>query len=197
MKAIKRNAVIIAVLLFVCLAVYLNWAYNSSESAETSKTSQEQTAVPAAAETQQTPYYTSSQPAAAQTQETADAPTLTQAVAAYFDSVRLSRSEARDAAVSTLTMVSQAEGAAADTVDDALRRISAMAECAVLESELESLIKAKGFADCVVYITSDSISVTVPAGEEGLSTADVARITDAVTERTDFTAAQLRITEVK
>jgi hypothetical protein len=30
MKKFKRNAVILAVLLFVCVAVYLNWAYNKT-----------------------------------------------------------------------------------------------------------------------------------------------------------------------
>ena len=31
MKIIKRNAIILAAILFVCVAVYLNWAYNRQE----------------------------------------------------------------------------------------------------------------------------------------------------------------------
>ncbi|MBR6430113.1 MAG: SpoIIIAH-like family protein [Oscillospiraceae bacterium] len=206
MKVLKRNAVIIAVLLFVCLAVYLNWAYNSKNnpgqpeaavSAQQEPQQDGQEAIPVAEETkpeteteqaQQLPYYTVSAP-----EESAEQT----AVSEYFDSVRLSRSEARDAAVSTLTMVSQSETAQSETADEALQRISDMAAYTVLESEVESIIKAKGFADCVVYITEDGINVTVPAAETGLSSADVARITDVVAENTDFTAAQLRITEVK
>ena len=31
MKIVKRNAIILAAVLFVCVAVYLNWAYNRQE----------------------------------------------------------------------------------------------------------------------------------------------------------------------
>ena len=31
MKILRRNAIIITVILFVCAAVYLNWAYNRQE----------------------------------------------------------------------------------------------------------------------------------------------------------------------
>jgi stage III sporulation protein AH len=62
---------------------------------------------------------------------------------------------------------------------------------------VESLIISKGFSDCVVYISDSGINVTVPAEEEGLSSADVARITDVVKSNTDFSTAELTITMVK
>ena len=37
MKVWKRNAVVAAVVLFVCAAVYLNWTYQSGETADAGK----------------------------------------------------------------------------------------------------------------------------------------------------------------
>ena len=37
MKLWKRNAVVAAIVLFVCVAVYLNWSYNQEESAGAGK----------------------------------------------------------------------------------------------------------------------------------------------------------------
>ena len=62
---------------------------------------------------------------------------------------------------------------------------------------MENLLLAKDFDDCVVYMTGDAVTVAVPAPEEGLSAAAVARITDTVTSETDYTAGQLRIIEVR
>ena len=231
MKTFKRNAVIITVLMFVCLAVYLNWAYNSKAqlqgqdddtTAQVSTTQTEQTDQTEQAEDESTQqqdqdqeqtqdsaqtdlYYTDEQQQQTADEQSDDAQSTqstqstqtNQTMSEYFDSVRLSRSQARDAAVTTLTMVSESESAAQDTIDEALKKISAMAEYSVLESEVESIIKSKGFSDCVVYISDDGVNVTVPAAEEGLSSADVARITDVITSNTDFSTADLTITEVK
>ena len=38
MKVWKRNAVVAAIVLFVCVAVYLNWSYQSGETADAGKT---------------------------------------------------------------------------------------------------------------------------------------------------------------
>ena len=38
MKVWKRNAVVAAIVLFVCVAVYLNWSYQSGATADAGKT---------------------------------------------------------------------------------------------------------------------------------------------------------------
>ena len=75
--------------------------------------------------------------------------------------------------------------------------ISAMATDSMTETRIENLLLAKGYADCVAYITGDGISVAVPAPAEGLTEAQVAVITDLITTDTDFSAAQLKVVEVK
>ena len=196
MKAFRRNAVILTVLLFVCVAVYLNWSYGKKEEAaalagaeaeETAEASADESAAPEEAGL----FYTGG---SAETQTEAG---ISQAASAYFDTVRLSREQARSAARETLLTVTAADGAAQTTVDEALSSISRMAEWTVLESTLEGEIMAKGYEECVVFITQDGVTVTVPAPSEGLSRAAVARITDVVLDGTEFVASQLRIVEVK
>ena len=68
---------------------------------------------------------------------------------------------------------------------------------ALEEAEIESLVIAKGYTDCVTYISDDVVSVAVSAPAEGLKENDVALISDVVTSQTDFKLSDVRIIEVK
>ena len=68
---------------------------------------------------------------------------------------------------------------------------------ALSEAQIESLVIAKGYSDCVTYITDDLVQVAVSAPAEGLTDADVALISDVVTSQTDYAVSQIRIIEVK
>ncbi|MBO4331030.1 MAG: SpoIIIAH-like family protein, partial [Oscillospiraceae bacterium] len=81
--------------------------------------------------------------------------------------------------------------------DDALAGIAAMAEYTVCEADIENLLMAKGFKECLVFMRDDSVSVTVGAPKEGLTSAQVAQITDVVMSETGFGAEKIKIVEVK
>jgi stage III sporulation protein AH len=72
-----------------------------------------------------------------------------------------------------------------------------MAACSMKERQVENLLLAKGFADCVVYIGSGTVTVAVPAPSEGLSEEAVARITEVICRETAYEASQLSIIEVR
>ena len=78
-----------------------------------------------------------------------------------------------------------------------MNAIAEMAACSMKETQIENLLLAKDFADCVVYIGNDTVTVAVPAPPEGLSEEAVARITDTICNETEYSAAQLNIIEVK
>ena len=78
-----------------------------------------------------------------------------------------------------------------------MNAISAMATSSMKESQIENLLIAKNFADCVVYIGNDAITVAVPAPEDGLSEESVAQITDIILSETAYEASQINIIEVK
>lgn len=199
MKVLKRNVVIITVLLFVCAAAYLNWSYDKKTSALTGETGDaavETDLLAQAGETQEADLitYETNEAGLYYTQE--DTSEVSGELEEYFSQVRLERTQARDEASATLETVATNESASQETIDEALQKMTQIADWTVKEAELENLIMAKGFLDCVVYLSDNGVSVTV-AAEEGLSTVGVAKITDIVVSETDFTADQLTVIEIK
>ena len=75
--------------------------------------------------------------------------------------------------------------------------IESMASVTVSEAQIENLVTAKGYTDCVAFVNENSASVVVAAAEDGLTDADVARITEIVTGETGLTAGQIKIIEAE
>ena len=185
MKIWKRNAVIATVLLFICAGVYLNWSYNQKQKPQdlTDTLNAEQVMGQTSLQLEDAAEPVSLDTDAAGTED-------------YFAQVRLSRQSSRDSAVELLEQtIAYDEGTAiGDTASQTLNRIVGTA---LSEAQIESLIIAKGFSDCVTYMADDTVSVAVSAPAEGLSTADVALISDVVTSQTDYDLSQIRVIEVK
>ena len=105
--------------------------------------------------------------------------------------MRLSRQTARDEAVALLQeTIAYAEGGDISESDAQLQRIVADA---LAESQIESMVIAKGYADCVAYISQDGISVAVAAPENGLTQDDVSLVADIVLSQTDRKLGDIRI----
>ena len=183
MKIWKRNAVIATVLLFICAGVYLNWSYNNRQ--KTPDLTDTLNAEQVMGETS-LQLNDAAEPVSLEETSTDD----------YFAQVRLSRQSSRDSAVELLEQtIAYDEGTAVgDTASQTLNRIVGTA---LSEAQIESLIIAKGFSDGVTYMADDTVSVAVSAPAEGLSTADVALISDVVTSQTDYDLSQVRVIEVK
>ena len=214
MKVFKRNAVIITVLVFVCVAVYLNWSYDKktedaakkgAEIANTGSETVDKTTTPGGAGTISAEI-TDEEKQEVKTAETGlyyaeAAPgskneTALTMLEERFAAIRLQRKEARDEAQSALETVSKSEGASSETVDAALKKMAELADLSLKEAEIETIIKSKGFTDCVVYLTEDSATVTV-ACEVSLSNAGVAQITDVIISETGLSASQLKVIELE
>ncbi len=190
MKNLKRNIVIITVLLFVCAAVYLNWSYNKEwGEADEAMVAAEDAAMAAA----NAEYAASLEDEL--TSGTSGGDDVS--VSDYFAQARLTRQQSRDEALSLLETAASAETASQEVIDSAMDEISVMAAWSMQESQIENLLIAKDFADCVVFISDDGVTVAVPAPAEGLSQATVARITETITSETDYTASQLQVIEIK
>ncbi len=186
----KRNAVVATVLLFVCAAVYLNWRYAGEaavdQAAEVSAQQQEQNGD--STKVLGDAALVDGQVVSGQEEDAT-------AVSNYFDTARLSRQQSRDNALSLLREAAEQEGAEQAAVDEANQTIQTLAGYSVLESQIENLVIAKGYADCVAFMGENGISVVVSAAEDGLQTEDVAKITDIVLSETEYTADQIKIME--
>ena len=168
----KRRAVVAAVLMLVGTSVYLNWRYaGTGEDSGTKVLGQ----------------------SALVNGETTDAE-VTAAGDDYFATARLSRKQARDTAISMLQEAQVDENATEDVLNEASQTMQVLAAYTVAESQIESLVVAKGYADCVAFMGDDAISVVV-SDPDGLDTVDVARIKDIVVSETSYTPDQIRIME--
>ena len=115
----------------------------------------------------------------------------------YFATSRLTREQARDEAVSTLRELSESEDADQAAKDEAAAQISALADDSVAEANIESLIRAKGYADAVVMIGDSGVNVVVAPPDGGLQATDVTVIKDIVVSETGMTAGQVKIVEAE
>ena len=185
MKLWKKNLVAGAVLVTVCAGIYLNWMYteenlaaNLTDTLDTEKVMSDDSLVlsgdMAAIAAGEDPVTTASD---------------------YFAAVRLSRQQARDSAVNLLqeAMAYNETGKAAESAMD----LEDIVQTALSEAQIESLIIAKGYSDCVAYMSPDGISVAVAAPEGGLQQADVAVIADIIMSQSEYTLDAIRVVEVQ
>ena len=179
MKIWKRNAIVATVLVLICAGIYFNWEASQNEAMDYSE-------------------LLNAEQVMSQTQidlpENLDHESEVPAAGDAFAQIRLSRQESRDSAVELLQeAMAYSEGT--DTVSAA--SLDHIVSDALAEAQIESLIIAKGYEDCVAYMTDELISIAVSSPESGLTQEDVALIADIVTTQTAYTVADLRIIEVK
>lgn len=185
MKVWKKNLVAAAVLVTVCAGIYINWLY-TEENVPASLTdtldeekvlgedslvlSQDMQAIAAGEEVDTT-------------------------MEDYFAAVRLSRQQARDSAVNLL-QEAMAYDDNSKAAESALE-LEDIVQTALSEAQIESLIIAKGYTDCVAYMSGEGISVAVAAPEGGLQQQDVAVIADIVMSQSEYTLENIRVVEVR
>lgn len=58
----------------------------------------------------------------------------------------------------------------AETASEAAKSIETLASYTLSEAQIENMVTAKGYEDCVVFMSEDGVSVVVSTGEEGLQT---------------------------
>lgn len=180
MKVWKKNMVAAGILVTVCAGIYVNWLYSEDQ------------AVANLTDTIDADKLLSSDTLVL-SEDAAVAETNTSS--AYFAAVRLSRQEARDSAVSMLQeAISYSDDTAAVQTSEELEAIVQTALC---EAQIESLVIAKGYVDCVAYISDNGISVAVASPEGGLQDQDVAVIADIVMTQSDFGFDDIRVVEVQ
>lgn len=175
-KVWKKRAVVGAVLLFVCAAVYMNWRYAGSLE-DTSKVLGKSTLVSG--------------------EKTGENDANVQQMGNendYFATARLSRKQARDNAISMLKDASTDENADQSVLNEASKTLQVLAGYTVAESQIENLVTAKGYTDCVAFMGAESISIVVE-DEDGLDATDVARIMDIVVQETGYAPNQIKVLE--
>lgn len=186
-KLKKRGAVYGVIALMLAVAVYLNWSY--VDTPEDLLAAGQITDKASASSSSKTPNEAAS--SAAQTAGT----TETVSASDYFAQSRLSREKARDEALSILKETLADNASDAKSKELAAAQISRMADESVAEAKIESLMKAKGYREAVVFLGSDSASIIVATPQAGFTETDASKIRDIVVSETSLRADQIKIVE--
>ena len=183
MKIWKKNLVAAAVLVTVCAGIYMNWLFTEQQTAK------ELTDTIDAEKVMSDELLQIDDVAVLSDSSTGNTSSE------YFAAVRLSRQQARDSAVNLLqeAMAYSDQTKAAESSAE----LEDIVQTALTEAQIESLVIAKGYTDCVAYMSNDGISVAVAAPEGGLQSADVAVIADIVMTQSEYTLDEIRIVEVQ
>ncbi len=172
----KRNLIIAGVVLLIGVAVVLNWAifagrddgFDYSASAGMG-----------------------SSDAAGTTPASVDSGNAS--VDSFFSSTQVSRARARDEALEVLQAVVDSAKSDEATKTQALADISQIAKDMEAESNIETLVVAKGFEQCVAVISSGTVNVVVKADK--LTQSDIAIINEIVYDQSGITPANVKIVQ--
>ncbi len=175
----KKNLTAAAVLLVVCVGIYMNWMYANDQT------------VANLDDTLDSDKVMSDDNLMLEVDGVID--DVQDTVSDYFAAVRLSRQQARDSALEEL----QQAMAYDDPNGSSAVQLEQIVNMALCEAQIESLVIAKGYADCVAYMNDNGISVAVASPENGIQQNDVALIADIVMTQTDFDYADIRVVEVQ
>lgn len=181
MKIWKKNLVAAAVLLTVCGGIYVNWAYGQDQAVADLTDTLDESKIMSADKLVM---------AGDELTVNDSSNTMTD----YFAAVRLSRQEARDSAVNLLQ---EAIAYGDENASQSSAKLEEMVDLALCEAQIESLVIAKGYTDCVAYIADNGISVAVAVPEGGLQQPDVAVIADIVISQSKYGMEQIHVVEVK
>lgn len=191
MKVWKRNAVVVAIVLFVGVAVYLNWTYNDRSTEKEGKGDKvlgQTSLVSGEANDELGDDMGAGVPAVKDGEEKGTG---------YFATARLNRQQARDNALELLQQAASDENADQTMVDEANASIQVMAAYTMSEAQVENLVTAKGYGDCICFINESSASVVVSSTESGLNESDIAKIVEIVQQETGLAADQIKIIETE
>lgn len=170
----KKNFIIAGVVLLIGAAVLLNWVLFANGD----KTG-----------------YNYDKPSSVvnneQTENNEGEKTSEETKSTYFSATQVSRQKARDEALEVLKTVVNNESADDTVKSEALTGISTIASEIEKEANIESLITAKGFENCVAVLNGDSASIIVSA--ETLQPAQLAQINAIVYEQTGILPANITI----
>ena len=109
----------------------------------------------------------------------------------YFTATALNRQQSRDEAIDVLKLVSESNESSEEAKAEATAKIAQIATDMQNENNIETLVKAKGFAECVAIISDNSVSVIVSADE--LKAAEAAQILAIVYDTTGISPENVSI----
>ena len=189
MRAISKNtrkATAITLAAALVIAVYLNWQY-----ARTGVTLEED-AVNVSAVSQETVPVTDELMTEAEAVSIAN-----NSGSKFFEEARLKRTKAHDEAMDSIQKALKSASLSTEEKKEYTSQLTGNLADLNAENEIETLVKAKGFADCLCFLQSGRADLTVMTSGDALTAAQVAQIRDIVLSKSSVTAQNITVVEVK
>jgi stage III sporulation protein AH len=111
----------------------------------------------------------------------------------YFSSIQISRQRTRDEAIEVLQSVVENQASTETAKNEALAEINKLATVMEDESNIETLVVAKGFEECVAVISDGKISVIVKS--DGLIPSEISQINEIVYQQAGILPVDITIIE--
>ncbi len=173
----KRNLAICISVLVIAVAICINWALYSGTSMPDDTAPPVDNVTPGDS-----------------TETGGETDGVSDNAASYFASVQISRQQARDEALEVLQLVIDSDSAIESAKTDAIADVARIADEIASEANIESLIRAKGFAECVAVINNGKANVVVKT-EGPLMQNQVVQIMEIVYEQANIAPENIKITE--
>ncbi len=177
MKFQKKHIIMAALVLALGTAVYVNWQFTGNNSGVTSKELGAASYVNATA--------------TATSDEAVQTAALSKEQMDYFATERTKRQSTQDKILDDANEIFQLDGASDEEKSDAEMSIEKMLKTFTIQDSIESIIKAKGFSECLCYISDMGVTIIVPDAELNDSSALV--IDDAVTSHYEVSFEDISI----
>lgn len=200
MKLGKRQFIIAALVVALGAAVYLNWQFSANDSllANTDESSE----VSASKEIGEAKYVNTSVSEASDSSENSTVTSEASAEEAnakvekkseYFAQAELKRKQTQDEELELLNNIIEDTEKTDSAKAEAVKQVAELTERIEQQSNIESLIKAKGFKECIAFISNGECSVVVSSGD--VTNAGAITIKDIVHKQSGIEYGKITITE--
>ncbi len=191
----KRQIVLATLVVALGVAVYLNWQFaKTSNFADTTSVVETEKNL---GDSQYVNKNTSS--SAASVDSTASMSSEDAAAAAkadeYFSKAKVARQQAYDESKEAIQAVIDNKNATDDIKKEAVAASTKMADNISQENDIENLVVAKGFKECLATIKGDKIDIAVRC--DALTESQGLQIKEIIMKQTEIPYNNITITEVK
>lgn len=201
MKYGKRQLILASLVLALGAAVYLNWQFAGASVETAAKDESSTTSTLGAAQLVNNAYVETISDGISATETSSteekepDTSSESEETAAKIEGnlsdARMTRQTARDEAVELLEDILEDTQADTTVKEAAISEVSVIAQNILKETNIESLVQAKGFSECVAYINGDSCTIIVNGDMENAQNSLIVR--DIAVTETGFDAEKIKI----
>ena len=173
MKLTKKSLIVAIIGALICGAVYLDFLSADSKVHGKELLDGYSTNAPASPHEDQTP------------PEASD----------YFSQARLNRQVTRDESAELLLQIVEGDFATQEEKNNAVSDMNLLAQTMQSETNIETLVCAKGFEECLAVVSSGNVNVIVKT--DGLEAEQATQIRDIVLSETECEVKNIKIIEAK